>query len=30
MQHGHARLSGVGMVRLRGQARTPGEAMTCD
>ncbi len=30
MQHGHVRLSGVGMVKLRGQARTPGEVKTAE
>jgi putative transposase len=30
MRHGHVRLSGVGMVRLRGRARTPGEVKTCE
>jgi putative transposase len=30
MQHGHVRLSSVGMVRLRGKARTPGEAKTAE
>lgn len=28
MQHGHVRLSGVGQVKLRGKARTPGEVKT--
>ena len=30
MQHGHVRLSGVGMVRLRGKARTPGAPKTAE
>jgi len=30
MQHGHVRLSGVGMVKLRGKARTPGEVKTAE
>lgn len=30
MKHGHVRLSGVGMVRMRGQARTVGEAKTAE
>ena len=30
MKHGHVRLSGVGMVKLRGQARTPGEVKTAE
>ncbi len=30
MRHGHVRLSGVGMVRLRGKARTPGEVKTAE
>lgn len=28
MQHGHVRVSGVGQVKLRGKARTPGEVKT--
>jgi len=30
MKHGHVRLSGVGMIKLRGQARTPGEVKTAE
>lgn len=30
MKHGHVRLSSVGMVRLRGKARTIGEVKTCE
>jgi putative transposase len=30
MQHGQVRLSGVGMVKLRGKARTPGEVKTAE
>jgi putative transposase len=30
MRHGHVRLSGVGMVKLRGKARTPGEVKTAE
>lgn len=30
MQHGHVRLSGIGMIRLRGKARTPGEVKTAE
>ncbi|OIR10757.1 putative transposase [mine drainage metagenome] len=30
MRHGHVRLSGVGMVRVRGQARTPGAVKTAE
>lgn len=30
MKHGHVRLSGVGMVKLRGQARTPGTVKTAE
>ena len=30
MRHGHVRLSGVGMVRLRGKARTPGIVKTAE
>ncbi|MHB8409535.1 MAG: RNA-guided endonuclease InsQ/TnpB family protein [Acidiferrobacterales bacterium] len=30
MKHGHVRLSGVGMVKLRGQARVPGEVKTAE
>ena len=30
MKHGHIRLSGVGMVKLRGKARTPGLTKTCE
>lgn len=30
MRHGKLRLSGVGMVSLRGSARTPGEPKTCE
>ncbi|MDA3869997.1 MAG: transposase, partial [Gammaproteobacteria bacterium] len=30
MQHGKVRLSGVGMVKLRGKARTPGEVKTAE
>lgn len=30
MQHGHVRLSGVGVVKLRGKARTPGEVKTAE
>ncbi|OIP14409.1 MAG: hypothetical protein AUK53_05385 [Betaproteobacteria bacterium CG2_30_59_46] len=30
MQHGHVRLSGVGMIKLRGKARTPGEVKTAE
>lgn len=30
MQHGHVRLSGVGIVRLRGKARTSGEPKTAE
>ncbi len=30
MKHGHVRLSGVGMIKLRGKARTPGEVKTAE
>jgi len=30
MRHGHVRLSGIGMVKLRGTARTPGEVKTAE
>jgi putative transposase len=30
MKHGHVRLSGVGMIKLRGQARTGGEVKTAE